>query len=437
MIDLTIGLTAFAAALLLDLLLAASRSAFVNSRLTHLKTMDETGVRRAGIAIRVLTEARRLILSLRIGQTTMRLTTLGIAFLTFLPLRGFDQQGTGLLTIAGIVIATGLVIALFEFVAENIVLRNPERWAVRMAPVVNAMVRVLEPVGWLLLRVARWISNPSGDRIHPLVTEEAIMTLVDAGEEEGVIEEEEKAMIYSIFQLDNTLAREVMVPRIDILAFEEQSTLEEATETLLRTGHSRAPVFRESIDNVVGLIYIKDLLASWRDGELTHNVGNLLREAYFVPEAKKVDDLLAEMQAKRVHMAVVVDEYGGTAGLVTIEDIVEEIVGEILDEYDFAEEMPYEQLQDGEYIFSGGIDVDDVNQISGSQIPKETSETLGGFIYSQLGKVPVPGETVKAGGLRLIVEQVVGRRIRKVRAILIERETQEAGPDDGEIEAAE
>jgi putative hemolysin len=425
-IDFTIGLVAFFFVLLLDVLLAASRSAFVNSRLTDLKTMDETGVRRAGLAIRVLTEARRLILSLRIGQTTLRLGTVGLALLTFLPAGEFTREANGVLVVTATVFGTGLAIALLEFLSENIVLRSPEIWAVRMAPIVNALVRTLNPVGWLLLKAARWISNPSGDQTHPLVTEEAIMTLVDAGEEEGVIEEEEKAMIYSIFQLDNTLAREVMVPRIDILAFEEQTTLEEATEMLLRTGHSRAPVFRESIDNIVGLVYIKDLLASWRDNDLDHKVGDLLREAYFVPEAKKVDDLLAEMQAKRVHMSVVVDEYGGTAGVVTIEDIVEEIVGEILDEYDFAEELPYEQLQDGEYIFSGGIDVDDVNQITGSQIPKETSETLGGYIYSQLGKVPIPGEVVEAGGLRLIVEQVVGRRIRKVRAIQVESETPEA-----------
>jgi CBS domain containing-hemolysin-like protein len=436
-IDLTIGIPAFIVVLLVDVLLAASRSAFVNSRLASLSSMDESGIRRAALAVRVLAEARRLILSLRIGQTTMRLTTLGLALLTFLPAGPFAREGTGVLVLSGIVIGTGLMIALFEFVAENIVLRNPEGWAVRMAPLVNALVRTLDPVGWLLLKIARWISNPSGDQAHPLVTEEAIMTMVDAGEEEGVIEEEEKAMIYSIFQLDNTLAREVMVPRIDILAFEEQTTLEEATETLLQTGHSRAPVFRESIDNIVGLVYIKDLLASWRDDDLDHKVGDLLREAYFVPEAKKVDDLLAEMQAKRVHMSVVVDEYGGTAGVVTIEDIVEEIVGEILDEYDFAEEMPYEQLQEGEYIFSGGIDVDDVNQITGSRIPKETSETLGGYIYSELGKVPIPGEVVTAGGLRLVVEQVAGRRIRKVRAILMDQGTPEAEENDDHTETEE
>jgi CBS domain containing-hemolysin-like protein len=263
-----------------------------------------------------------------------------------------------------------------------------------------------------------------------LITEEEIMTMVDAGEEEGVIEEDEKAMIYSIFQLDNTLAREVMVPRIDIVAFEENTSLKEATEIFLSTGHSRAPVFQGSIDNIVGLLYIKDLLASWQLGELDKKISDLLREPYFVPEAKVLDDLLAEMQAKRVHIAVVVDEYGGTAGLVTIEDVVEEIVGEILDEYDFAEELAYEQIDDGVFTFSGGIDIDDVNQITGVRVPKETSETLGGLIYSVLGKVPVVGETVDVGGLHLVVEQVVGRRIRKIRASVIksgETESEENG----------
>ena len=165
--------------------------------------------------------------------------------------------------------------------------------------------------------------------------------------------------------------------------------------------------------------------ARGREGDLDRSVAELLREAYFVPEAKKSDDLLAEMQAKRVHMAVVVDEYGGTAGLVTIEDIVEEIVGEIRDEYDFAEEMAYEKLQEGVYIFSGGIDLDDVNQIADAHIPKETSETLGGFIYSQLGKVPTPGESVDAGGLHFVVEEVSGRRIRKVKAEKVESDETE------------
>jgi putative hemolysin len=435
-IDQTIGIISFTAALLFDVMLAAARSAFVNSRLSQLKTLEETYGRRAALAVQVLAEARRLILALRIGQTLIRLLVLGLALTTFTPMLtpiGITISGA----IAIILAAAGLVLGMLEFSFENIVLKDPEAWALRFAIPVAVLVRVFEPIGWLLLRLARLIAAPSGSQPHPIVTEEEIMTLVDAGQEEGVIEQEEKAMIYSIFQLDNTLAREVMVPRIDIIAFEEHTTLQEATETLLKTGHSRAPVFSETIDNVIGLVYIKDLLAAWSEQGLDQKLSEIMREAYFVPEAKKVDDLLTEMQATRMHIAIVVDEYGGTAGVVTIEDIVEEIVGEILDEYDFAEELPYEQLAGGEFIFSGGIDIDDVNQITGAQIPKDTSETLGGYIYGRLGKVPVPGETVEIGGLRLSVEQVVGRRIRKIRAKLVPVEPRESKPNDADNSTAQ
>ncbi len=424
MINISFGLIGLTAALILDLLLASVRCAFVNSRLSQLTTYEEDNLPRAGLAVRVLSEAHRLILAMRIALTFSRILVIGVALVTFLPLQ-FESGVSGITIIAGILAGTSLLMGLLEFLSESIVLRKPERWAVRLAPIAAGTVFLFAPLGWLLFRLGSWSSNRGGDRLFPLVTEEEIMTMVDAGEEEGVIEEDEKAMIYSIFQLDNTLAREVMVPRIDIIAFEKNTTLREATEIFLSTGHSRAPVFSGSIDNVVGLIYIKDLLASWQLGELDKDISDLLREPYFVPEAKLLDDLLAEMQAKRVHIAVVVDEYGGTAGLVTIEDVVEEIVGEILDEYDFAEELAYEQVGEGVFIFSGGIDIDDVNQITGVRVPKETSETLGGLIYSELGKVPVVGETVDVGGLHLVVEQVVGRRIRKIRASVLKSDEME------------
>ena len=401
--------------LLLDALLAAARSAFVNCRISQLRKMEDEDVGGAELALRIATEATRLILSLRIGLSIARLFGIGVPLILLSPLF-VTAEGVSILGFTLVLIGAGLLIGSLEFMTERMVMRNPEVWAIRLGPLVAVVEKLLFPVGWTLHRLGGRISSPNGENLIPLVTEEEIMTLVDAGEEEGVIEEEEKAMIYSIFQLDHTLAREIMIPRIDLIAFEENILLKEATDSLLRTGHSRAPVFSNSVDNVIGLIYIKDLLAAWKDNDLDRTVSDLMREAHFVPEAKIVDDLLAEMRARRVHMVIVVDEYGGTAGLVTIEDIVEEIVGEILDEYDYMEELSYQQLQEGEYIFSGGIDLDDVNQITGADVPKATSETLGGFIYSQLGKVPVPGETVEAGGLRFVVDQVSGRRIRKVRA---------------------
>jgi putative hemolysin len=403
--------------IVLDLLFAAARSAFVNCRISLLIKMEEEGRPGATRAIRVASEASRLLVTLRIGQGAARLLSMGLLLSFLAPY--YAHEGFITPVMLGLILLTaGLILGLLEFFIENLTQRAAEESAIRLAPFVAAMAKLLVPVGWALYRIAGWITRTSGEDQH-LVTEEEIMTLVDAGEEEGVIEEEEKEMIYSIFQLDNTLAREVMIPRIDMEAFSEETSLEEATETLLRTGHSRAPVYQGSVDNIIGLIYIKDLLSAWNDGQLEQKVTDLLRPAYFVPEAKTVDDLLAEMRARRMHMAVVVDEYGGTAGIVTIEDIVEEIVGEILDEYDFEEELPYQELYEGEFLFSGGIDLDDVNQITGAQLPKDTSETLGGFIYGQLGKVPATGESVKAGGLNLVVEEVSGRRISKVRAELI------------------
>jgi CBS domain containing-hemolysin-like protein len=195
-----------------------------------------------------------------------------------------------------------------------------------------------------------------------------------------------------------------------------QTPFDQAVDNLLASGYSRVPVFEESIDNILGVLYTKDLLRIWRQNDQVGSLRDLLRPAYFIPEAKKVDELLAEMQSQRVHMAVVVDEYGGVAGLVTLEDIVEEIVGEIQDEFDQAEELPYQKLGQKEYLFQGRIGLDDFNEIMGSNLPSDEAETLGGFIYNQVGRVPANGESIQVDNLTLTVTQVSGRRIRKVRA---------------------
>lgn len=406
-------------ALVFYCLLAAVNSAMINSHPAKLKSMQEAGVPGSRMAHTIASDATQLILSMRLARGLLRLFTLALAVSLLLPIVHINS-GDGMWDIVIILLGAGLAMGLLGIVVENAVLNTPERWASRLAVVAFVPAFLFGPVTGLMLRMARSISRVDRGEFLPLITEEEIMTMVDAGEEGGVIEEDEKAMIYSIFQLGDTLAREVMVPRIDIQAFNKGTLLVEATDGLLKTGYSRAPVYSGTIDNVVGLVYLKDLLSAWRKGRQEEAISSFLRDAYFVPEAKKVDDLLAEMQARQIHMAVVVDEYGGTAGLVTIEDIVEEIVGEIRDEYDFAEEEAYVVLKEGEFLFSGGIDLDDVNQLAESNLPKSTSETLGGFIYSELGRVPARGEIVVAGTLRLVVEQVTGRRIRKVRASKID-----------------
>jgi putative hemolysin len=415
MIDPIAEIITIVVVLILNGLLAASYSALVNSHPSQLLKLREAGQFGADLAFDVAEQATELILSMRIARGLTRLVALGSV--VFSTASTYVQSGgVDILSFMGILLGAGTVIGVSEFLVENGILNTPEIWAVRLAWVAKVVILLCKPFVWVAQKLGRGVLGADWGNHQPLITEEEIMTLVDAGEEGGAIEEEEKAMIYSIFQLGDTLAREVMSPRIDIQALEENTPLIEATDIMLRTGYSRAPVFRDSIDNIVGMVYIKDLLSAWSQHRSNETVKQFLREPYFVPEATKLDDLLAEMQVRRVHMAIVVDEYGGTAGVVTIEDIVEEIVGEIQDEYDFGEEAPFQVLQEGEFLFSGGIDLDDVNQLTGSELPKDTSETLGGFIYSQLGRVPTHGEEIVAGGLRLIVEEVSGRRIRKVRA---------------------
>jgi|Deesub1362A_J573_1020465.scaffolds.fasta_scaffold05168_4 CBS domain containing-hemolysin-like protein len=433
MSELILDWLLFALSLAFYALLCAISGAYLNSHPARLQRLEEEKGLDAALAQRVLSQATRLILSLRLGRGLLRLLTLGLGLLAI----NGPPASPALLErgwLLGWVLALGFFIGIIGYIVEQWVLQGPERTALALAPLAAGVLAVLRPFVWGARQTSRLLLRGRVEKPIRLVTEEEIMVMVDAGQEGGAIEHEEKAMIYSIFQLGDTLAREVMVPRIDILAFDQETPLLEAANDLLETGYSRAPVYNGSIDNIVGLVYLKDLLASWLKDKVNRPIKHHLREAYFVPEAKRLDDLLAEMQAKQIHMAIVVDEYGGTAGLVTIEDIVEEIVGEIRDEYDVKEEASYQSLGEGEYMFSGGIDLDDVNELLGTKLSKEAGETLGGFIYSQLGRVPVQGDQVEAQGVELTVEQVAGRRIRKVRAL---RVTEASGEGKGNADQPE
>jgi CBS domain containing-hemolysin-like protein len=291
----------------------------------------------------------------------------------------------------------------------------------QLAPFASALVFVMTPLVFLPVKLlqSQWPAPVAAQ-----MTEDELRTWVQSEQEEGGLEPEERQMIYSIFQFGETLAREIMVPRMDMLAFEITTTLAQATDGFTHSGHSRVPVFENDIDNIIGLLYAKDLLHLMQHGEEQASIRELLRPAYFVPDTKKADALLTEMQSQRVHMAIVIDEYGGVVGLVTLEDIIEEIIGEIQDEYDLSEEEPVQKDGD-DYIFLGRIDLDDFNEVLDSHVPKVESDTLAGFLYDQFGRVPHDGESIQTDGLILTIEQVIGRRIRRVRAqrILPEEES--------------
>jgi CBS domain containing-hemolysin-like protein len=274
------------------------------------------------------------------------------------------------------------------------------------------------PLAQLAMRINQLLTGHGDKSPHglPFIIEEEIKTLVDAGEEGGFIEEEEKEMIYSIFEFGDTLAREVMVPRIDMVAIEVNTSVMDALDVVLQAGHSRIPVYEESIDNIVGILYAKDLLQYWRDDTSSLKLRGILRNVYYIPETKKVDELLQQLQLRKVHIAIVVDEYGGTAGLVTIEDIVEEIVGEIQDEYD-SEEAFMEVINENEIVFNGRMDLDDVNHIMSLDLPTDRGDTLGGLVYTNLGRVPAVGDTTRIKNIEITVLSVVRRQIKKVKVV--------------------
>jgi CBS domain containing-hemolysin-like protein len=310
------------------------------------------------------------------------------------------------------------MLILGELVPKSIALHYAERIAAFTAWPVHFLSLAAYPVVRFLTLATDAITRLFGVRRRsalPFITAEEIKTMVDAGEEGGVLETGEKQMIYSVFAFGDTLVREVMVPRIDVLAVGADTPLDTAMDTVIQAGFSRVPVYRENIDDVVGVLYVKDLLRHWRECGLAGPVGDLTRPAYFVPETKMVDDLLREMQRSKVHMAVVVDEYGGTAGVVTIEDLVEEIVGEIHDEYDEAEEVLVEKMNGPEGLFNARIPLDDVNQLMGLHLEAEDVDTLGGLIYSALGRVPEMGDKVDLDDATITVLSLAGRRIKRVR----------------------
>ena len=258
---------------------------------------------------------------------------------------------------------------------------------------------------------------------EPESREEAVEQMVDASERAGLIESEERAMIAGVLQLDRTLTREIMVPRIDVIALDVETSLRDALDVVIAGAHSRVPVYEESVDHVVGLVYAKDLLKTLRDCATDAPLRSLLRPAYFVPESKRLDELLQELQRTKVHMAIVVDEYGGTAGIVTIEDVLEEIVGEIQDEYDTGEEPQIERVGENEGVFNARVTIDEVNETLALDLPSE-SDTLGGLMYQRLEKMPKADDQVRVGDVEITVLSMVGRRIKKMRVVKLSAESE-------------
>ncbi len=407
------GFVLFGVLMLLSAFFSGSETAlFSVNRLRMRQMYEEADNARAGVVLRLLEDPGRVLTTLLMGNNIVNVaaSVLATAFLV-------DQFGPQRGALYSIILMTALLLIIGEATPKTFAAKYADSVAIWVARPIEWLNVVLYPLIRVLSAVSALLVRPLGGRVNlrsPLVTEEEIRLLVKMGEEEGVIEETERQMIHSIFEFGDTVAREIMVPRIDIVSVEDTAPLDEILRVILAEGHSRIPVYHESVDHIVGVVHVKDLLSHLKAGRHTVPAKEIMRPPFFVPEGKRLDELFREMRRKMIHMAIVVDEYGGTAGLVTVEDLLEEIVGPIHDEYDVEEKL-VEIINERVARVDGRMNIEEVNDLLGLALPPGEVDTVGGFVYTLLGHVPTQGETVTYDGVEICVERLEGQRIAKVR----------------------
>ncbi|HEX7222795.1 MAG TPA: hemolysin family protein [Candidatus Limnocylindrales bacterium] len=425
----------------LNAVFVAAEIALVTVRRTRIDQLIDEG-RRGAVRVRELTaQPGRFLAVIQLGITFIGF--LAAAFAGASLADGLVTLFEGIPAVApyasvlGLLIVTALLsfvtIVFGELVPKTLALARPERYALLLAAPVDVIGRVLRPIVWALQKVTDFVNRLLGvsDIDQNQISTEELKLLVERGGEQGILEAEEEQMIHAVIELGDRRVHEVMVPRIAMAAVPAASTMDDAIGTIVEYGHSRIPVYEESVDEIVGILYAKDLLPFLRAGVADRpDIRSLLRTPVYIPESMTVDDLLHEFQRRKVHIAIVLDEYGGTAGLVTIEDLLEEIVGEIQDEYDTEEPMVV-RLSDDEVRLDGRASVDELSELFDTQLSLEDEDeydTIGGLIFHRIGGVPSPGDQVTVDGLTLTVETTDGRRVGKVLAV----RARGAGEIDGE-----
>jgi putative hemolysin len=411
--------------IVISALFSAAEFAIVRVRRSRIEQLIEEGNISARRVRRLLSRPERFLAVIEIAVTFVAVLAGGFAgagivgeiepLIAGLPGLGAQSSFIALLLVTVLIALATIVFG--SLVPKSIAIAHAERLALLFSGPIVFFGRVFAPLVWLLSGMTRAVTRLFGvtDAQQDRLTAEELMFLVEQGGQQGIIEAEEQQMIGAVLELGEQRVHEVMVPRIAIIAAPSTASLEELVEIIVREGHSRIPIYEETIDNVIGILYAKDLLPYVTKGEAPQ-VGAILRTPLFVPESISVDDLLHSFQRRKVHIAIVLDEYGGTAGLVTIEDLIEEIVGEIQDEYDVEEPM-IEELSENEARVDGRASVDDLGEhfkVELNGADSEHYDTVGGLVYHEMAGVPAVGDTVQVDGLTLTVETTDGRRVGKV-----------------------
>ena len=414
MIEDLFYLLLFIICILLSAFFSSSEVALISITKARVRTLVNDN-KPGAIALATLKEnPDHFLITILIGNNIVNIAAAAIA--TAIAISVFGSIGVGIAT--GLVV---IVILVFGEIGPKIYAsRAPDTFPRTVAPVILFLSRLLSPVIWVVERVSPSLGL-GRDAAEPAVTEEEIKEWIDVGKEEGTIEQDEKEMLYSVLEFGDTTAREIMTPRVDVILMEDTSGIGEAIRIFNETGFSRIPIYHEQIDNITGVLNVKDVFSAMVSKRKDISIKEIMYDPTFVPETKKIDDLLKELQVHRVQIAIVIDEYSSFVGIVTVEDILEELVGEIMDEYD-KEEPEVQTISEGVYVLDAQMWVDDVNDELGVGLPLDESyETVGGLLIDRLGHIPQhPGEKVEieAGRITLVVMQMHGRRIVKIKCVV-------------------
>ncbi len=394
-----------------------SETALTSVSRIKVKKMLDKGYFGAKFLKKLREDPNKMLATILVGNNVVNLAAASLATFMFIEFfAGKRILNEGVTVAVSTLVMTLIILVLGEIVPKTSALKYSEKISISVAPLIWALSIVLTPVIYLLDHICRPLLRLVGADVKsegPFVTEDELKILLSMGEKEGVLETSENKMIHSIFEFGDTVAKEVMVPKPDMFCLDINTPMEEAIKKISDDGHSRIPVYEGSSENITGLVIAKDLIKIYsKNGKA--ELKDVMRSPLFVPETKKLDELLKLMQSSRTHIAIVVDEYGVVAGLVTLEDLLEEIVGEIEDEFD-KEEKGVETLQDGSILVDAKLSIKDVNEKLGANIPEGDYDTIGGFMLSLIGRLPYVGDAASFGDLRITVEKISKRRITRVK----------------------
>ncbi len=425
MIPIILALAGFAILLYLSGVYSGSETAFLSlSRLDLEALAEKSRVRR------LARDPERLLIGILIGNTLVNVATGSLGALAALHLsaaRGYSSGATIALEVG---VLTFVILLLGEVAPKMYAMQRNMAVATRNAPLISTTLRVFAPIVSVMDAIDSSIRRRLVDVERPFVTSEELRTIVELSGRRGTLEEDERDMIDSVIEFGDTVVREIMVPRVDMGCIEDRLSISEVVEKAKELGHSRIPVFHEDVDHIVGILYVKDLLKTDISDSSGVRLPQLVRAAYYTPESKKAGDLLRELQHRRIHIAIIVDEYGGTAGLVTLEDLIEEIVGEIRDEYDGEDEPLIRVIDRSTVIADGVVRLDDLADEIGVVLESEDVETLGGYLMEAFGRIPSEGEKMERAGLEFTVESVEEQRVKRVRVV----RQQDLGADEDKKE---